>query len=128
MSRLGCSSTWWLAAVLAAVLVHDVAPASEARTPDGHGATYTVKAGDSLGAIAERQGVSLVLLRKVNGVTRDKIRPGQVLLLPTVHEVKPGDVLGTIAERYGMKLRELYRLNGRARAPAPQRSHGRVRA
>jgi LysM repeat protein len=74
--------------------------------------THTVKSGEALSLIAERHGVSLPLLRQVNSVgDGDKIRPGQVLVLPRVHLVAPGEVLGTIAERYGLPLKTLYESN-----------------
>jgi LysM repeat protein len=111
MSRVSCFSKWWLVAGLAALFVHAPALADKARAKDEERASYTVKPGDVLGLIAQRQGVSLALLRKVNGVTSDTIRPGQSLLLPAVHEVKPGESLGTIAERFGVTVNELYRHN-----------------
>lgn len=111
---MSCSSRfskWWLAAGFTALLVHEPALAETAQVKEEQRTTYTVKPGDVLSVIAQRQGVSLALLRKVNGVTSDTIRPGQALFLPTVHEVKPGDALGTIAEHYGVTLSELYRHN-----------------
>lgn len=108
---LGRFKEWCLVTGLAALLVHQGALAGEARVPDARRATYTVKSGDVLSVIAEQQGVSLALLRKVNEVPKDRIRPGQVLLLPVAYEVKRGDVLGTIAERYGVTLNELLRHN-----------------
>lgn len=45
------------------------------------GTTYTVKAGDSLGVIAEITGVSVENLKAMNGLTSDLILPGQVLKL-----------------------------------------------
>ncbi len=111
MLRSGCFSKWCLAAVLVGLFVHEPAQAGQARPPIEQRATYTVKPGDVLGVIAERQGVPLALLRKVNSIPGDTIRPGQVLLLPTAYEVKPGDALGTIAERYGVELGELLRHN-----------------
>lgn len=109
MSRLGCFRKWWLGSSLVALIA--VAATGEALAKDESPTSYTVKAGDSLGQIAVRHGVSLELLRKVNGISGDRIRAGQKLLLPTSYEVQPGDVLGTIAERFGIKLSELYRLN-----------------
>ncbi len=43
---------------------------------------YVVQQGDSLSAIASRQGVSVAQLRQVNGLNGDVIQPGQVLDLP----------------------------------------------
>lgn len=46
--------------------------------------TYTVKSGDTLGAIAKRFGVTLQALQAANGITNpDKIAIGQVLIIPT---------------------------------------------
>ncbi len=110
MLCLGCIRKWWLGASLAAALLN-AAQTAEAGVPDQQRATYTVQPGDVLSAIAQKQGVSLALLRKINELSKDTIRPGQVLLLPTVYEVKPGDVLGSIAERHGLELSKLYRDN-----------------
>lgn len=103
--------TLWLAAGFAVLTVHGLAQAAERSEPKEHETTYTVKPGDALSLIAERHRVSLALLRKVNVLLTDTLRPGQVLLLPTIYRVKPGDVLGTIAERHGVKLSELLRYN-----------------
>ncbi|WP_185982903.1 M23 family metallopeptidase [Aureimonas mangrovi] len=46
------------------------------------GGTVTVAAGDSLGAIARRTGVSVADLRSANNITGDNIRIGQTLTLP----------------------------------------------
>jgi len=45
-------------------------------------ATYTIKRGDTLSGIAIRYQVSLVALRKVNGLRSDMLRVGQVLTIP----------------------------------------------
>ena len=45
-------------------------------------ATYKVKSGDTLSGIAIRHDVSLVELRKVNGLRSDMLRVGQVLTIP----------------------------------------------
>lgn len=44
--------------------------------------TYKVKSGDTLSGIAIRHDVSLVELRKVNGLRSDMLRVGQVLTIP----------------------------------------------
>jgi len=44
--------------------------------------TYSVKRGDTLSGIAIRYQVSLVDLRKVNGLSSDMLRVGQVLTIP----------------------------------------------
>ena len=56
--------------------------ASAAPVPSGV-KTYTVKAGDTLGAIAARFGTTATELAKLNGITDPGyIRVGQVLRLP----------------------------------------------
>ncbi len=111
MSRSRCFRTLWFAAGFAVFAVHGLARAAEPHGPNEQEPTYMVKPGDALSLIAERYRVSLALLRKVNSMSTDTIRSGQVLLLPSTYEVKPGDVLGTIAERHGVKLSELLRYN-----------------
>lgn len=62
---------------------------------------YTVKAGDTLGAIAKEHGVTVAALQAENGISGDLITPGQVLLLPggeanpaaTATAVSPGELL-----------------------------------
>ncbi len=44
--------------------------------------TYTVQAGDTLGAIARRNGTTVAALRSANNLRNDIVRPGQVLTLP----------------------------------------------
>ncbi|MCA1906610.1 MAG: transglycosylase SLT domain-containing protein [Desulfarculus sp.] len=46
------------------------------------GSNYQVRPGDSLGAIAKRHGVSPAQLRQANGLTGDRIKPGQKLVIP----------------------------------------------
>lgn len=43
--------------------------------------TYTVKAGDSLGLIASRTGISMSELKRINGLTSNLIHPNQTLKL-----------------------------------------------
>ncbi|MBE0487763.1 MAG: transglycosylase SLT domain-containing protein [Halomonas sp.] len=54
-------------------------PASPAGSGEG---TYVVQSGDSLSAIASRQGVSVSQIRQANGLNDDLLQPGQVLDLP----------------------------------------------
>jgi membrane-bound lytic murein transglycosylase D len=63
-----------------------VAPASSPASTAGGGAgskTYTVRRGDTLGAIADRHGVGLSVLLRANGLARrSTIYPGQRLVIP----------------------------------------------
>ena len=79
---------------------------------------YTVRRGDTLSEIALRFEVGLRLLRRLNGLSSDTIRPGQKLKLrPTpleegVHVVQQGETLSEIARRFNIKLEALRELNG----------------
>ncbi|MCR5524295.1 MAG: LysM peptidoglycan-binding domain-containing protein [Lactobacillus sp.] len=97
-------------------------------TPAG---SYSVKAGDSLSAIAARYGMSYETLARLNNISNpNRIYVGQVLRLgsgstSTVsnavnhstasaagsYTVKSGDSLSAIAARYGMSYETLARLN-----------------
>lgn len=49
---------------------------------DGNPSTHIVKRGESLYLIAEKYGVSLNELKRVNSITNNKIKPGQKLTIP----------------------------------------------
>ena len=56
---------------------------SASAAPSGSGGTYVVQRGDTLGRIAQKQGVSLSHLMSVNGLSRrSTIYPGQRLSIP----------------------------------------------
>lgn len=46
------------------------------------GGSYTIKSGDSLGAIARRNGTTVAKLKAANGLSSDKIRAGKTLKIP----------------------------------------------
>lgn len=95
-------------------------------TPAG---SYSVKAGDSLSAIAARYGMSYETLARLNNISNpNRIYVGQVLKLSSgstvsnvvnhstasaagSYTVKSGDSLSAIAARYGMSYETLTRLN-----------------
>lgn len=58
-----------------------VASASSAAASDAAN-TYEVKPGDTLGAIARKQGTSIAALRTANNLSGDKLRVGQKLVIP----------------------------------------------
>ena len=103
--------------------------ASEERSekPEVKTSTYTVKKGDSLGAIAERFGVTVDQLRELNGLKDNNIQAGQKLKVTgkaseernekpeaksSTYTVKKGDSLGAIAERFGVTVDQLRDWNG----------------
>ncbi|MCK2028162.1 LysM peptidoglycan-binding domain-containing protein, partial [Microbacterium sp. KSW4-6] len=99
-------------------------------------ATYTVAAGDTLFAIAQRHGIPLDALLSANGLDRSSIiYPGQSLSVsasapaapaaapapapapapataPATYTVAAGDTLFAIAQRHGIPLDALLSANG----------------
>lgn len=86
------------------------------------GGSYTVQPGDTLSAIAARQGVSLKALEAANPQIRDfnHIYPGQVIHLPGSsggstaggnYTVRSGDTMSGIAARHGVSLAALLAAN-----------------
>ncbi len=70
--------------------------------------TYTVAAGDSLEALAERFGVASYTIFWVNKLrTPQDLHPGMVLTIPPLsgapHLVQPGETLESIANMYGVR-------------------------
>ena len=93
----------------------------------GTGTSYTVKAGDTLYAIALRYGVTVQAIVNANGLTNaNLIRVGQVLTIPgtgtpttpttpttgTSYTVKAGDTLYAIALRYAVTVQAIVNANG----------------
>ena len=90
---------------------------------------YTVKPGDSLYKISKSFGVSTEVLKKVNGLEGNGIKPKQVLLIPIQGEkrtratvkrpsvetesyvVRKGDSLYSISKRVGLSVGEIKRMN-----------------
>ncbi|MAG12156.1 MAG: hypothetical protein CMI52_05140 [Parcubacteria group bacterium] len=77
---------------------------------------YVVKPGDTIGAIAERFGVSVETVLWENGLSsRSRIRPGDILkILPTTgvkHTVKKGDTLNKIANKYDVEIDKILATN-----------------
>ena len=81
------------------------------------GNSYTVKSGDTLGAIAKAYGTTADALAKHNGIKNaNLINVGQVIRIPTdsttqTYTVKSGDTLSAIAEDYGTTADAIAKLN-----------------
>lgn len=80
---------------------------------------YTVRPGDTLSAIAERNNTTVDAILAVNRqiTNPDLIRPGQTLTLPqgaapASHTVRAGESLSGIADQYGLSWRDLAAHNG----------------
>ncbi len=112
-------------------------PLVDMSQPTGSGSSYTVRSGDSLWSIAQRNGIPFNALLDANGMTREtKLRVGQSLVLPSgygsagsgaamagasgpvptegwgPYTVRSGDSLSRIASRTGTTVSELKRVNG----------------
>ena len=82
---------------------------------------HAVKAGETLGSISRRYGVSTAILRATNRISGNTIRAGQRLRIPTVasveesdvrvHTVRKGDTLYEIADHYDVSVVRLKRAN-----------------
>ncbi|SFC75103.1 LysM domain-containing protein, partial [Alkalibacterium subtropicum] len=88
--------------------------------PPSSTTTYTVKAGDTLSAIAARYDTTVQQIAVANSIPNvNLIRVGQVLTIPgngssttpppssTTYTVRPGDTLYSIAQRYNTTVQQL---------------------
>lgn len=106
------------------------AAAPAAAAPQSTGATYTVRAGDSLERIARKNHTSASALAKANGLKASSIiRPGQKLKIPgrqttpagaiasaprsgvKSHKVQAGETLFSISKKHGMSTEALAAAN-----------------
>lgn len=58
------------------------ASSSKAKSKKGGGGSYTIKKGDTLGAIAKRNNTTVSKLKAANGMSSDLIREGKTLKIP----------------------------------------------
>jgi LysM repeat protein len=102
-------------------------------------ASYTIKTGDTLVAIAERFGIPMQTLIEANGLTAESaadLQVGRVLVLPGIssledestqsYVVRAGDTLVGIALRFNVSTEALLRVNGLAAADARTIQVGQV--
>ena len=105
---------------------------------------YTIRSGDNLGLIAQRNHTTVSLIKEINQLSNNKIRIGKTLLIPSpyeslknytlstqqrllalqkrkpanktkvIHKVKSGESLWTIARKHGISTRSLAKWNGMA--------------
>ena len=82
-------------------------------------ATITVKSGETLSDIADRYGISVDALMRMNGMRNGNyLEAGRRLSVPGPeagsgrHRVKAGDSLSSIASRYRISTRDLMSVNG----------------
>ena len=84
---------------------------------------YTVKSGDSLYSIANKNDLTVQELKNYNNLTSNTLQIGQILKIPVVssekvpvgnyteYVVKSGDTLYSIAQRYGFTIQDLIDYN-----------------
>ena len=84
---------------------------------------YTVKSGDSLYSIAQKNDLTVQELKNYNNLTSNTLQIGQILKIPVVsseevpvgnyteYVVKSGDTLYSIAQRYGFTIQDLINYN-----------------
>ncbi|MBW8350814.1 LysM peptidoglycan-binding domain-containing protein [Bacillus sp. IITD106] len=74
---------------------------------------YVVKTGDSLFSIATKYQLTMDSIRNINGLTTDRLVPGQDLLVPTnMYTVQPGDSLYSISKMSLIPVETIRLING----------------
>ena len=75
--------------------------------------SYTVKSGDTLSEIAQKNDTTIKQLMALNSGIKDpdKISVGQKIKLPGTYTVKSGDTLGEIAQANGTTVNKLMKVN-----------------
>jgi len=73
---------------------------------------YRVRRGDTLSEIAQKYGVSVKTLKRVNRLRSSKIYAGQLLKIPVARKGRRGDTLIKIARRFGVSYKKIMRING----------------
>lgn len=73
--------------------------------------SHTVKAGDTLYKIGQNYGFTGEQLQRTNSLNSTVIRPGQVILIPTVYTVQNGDSWYRISQKFGVTVTQLKNVN-----------------
>lgn len=99
-------------------LLIPVSDVSVEETPNepSSGVSYVVVSGDNLYSIANKYGVSVDDIKKLNNLSSNVLKIGQVLKIPgtdqfVTYTVKSGDSLWKIANTYGVSVNELKNIN-----------------
>ena len=84
--------------------------------PSENDNVYTVKAGDSLYAIANRYGTTVDAIKRANNLSTNNLSIGQRLIIPTTTKYKtyvvvPGDTLYGISLKNGTTVDKIKSLN-----------------
>lgn len=95
--------------------VSDVSVEETPKEPSS-GISYVVVSGDNLYSIANKYGVSVDDIKKLNNLSSNTLKIGQVLKIPgteqfVTYTVKSGDSLWKIANTYGVSVNELKNIN-----------------
>ena len=100
-------------------------PGTRLKLPEG--ATYTIQAGDTLEALAERHGVGVSAIKNLNDellgdLANDEEIPfeRQLRLPQPKYIVQAGDTIEIIAEEHGLQAPDLATLNGVGEDAVPQ--------
>jgi len=121
--------------ILLVLLLLCPSPLLAASKTSGPQATYKVRQGDTLSGIAQKSRLSVAELKRLNNLSGDKLKLGQVLTVSkasagakaakatassgkasattasATHKVKQGDTLSAIAQKARISVAELKRLN-----------------
>ena len=100
------------------------------KAPAGGATTHVVQAGDTLGGIASRYGITVAQIVAANGITGDRIYVGQQLRLVPVGRHRPPTSATTYivrVRRHAVEHRPEVRHHGRAPSRTPTASQRRPR-